>query len=179
MDLWNLFKSFVSEFHYIWIFKDIVFCSERPTELHYNTNNQLHSEKTAAVKYVDGYSLYALNGVRCEPWVVETPAEKIDCQKILKEENVEIRRELVRKVGVERVVQKLGATVLNKQGDYELLQIDLKLSKPGIALKMKNPSIDTWHIEFVPSKIKTVQQAINWRAQEVLITGDWQPEQLT
>ena len=68
---------------------------------------------------------------------------------------------------------------MDKQGTYELLSIDLGLDKNAIALKMKNPSIDATHIEFVPFEIDSVQGAINWRASEVIDSGDWKPEQLT
>jgi hypothetical protein len=117
--------------------------------------------------------------VRCPEWLINTPAEKLQAEDFAKIENVEIRREFVRKIGIERLIQKLGAKVIDKQGTYELLEMDLNLSAPARALKMKNPSIDVWHVEFVPPEIDSVQKAINWRAQEVLTEGDWQPGQLT
>ena len=129
-----------------------------------------------AVQYKDGYGCYFLNGVRCPDWLVVTPPEKLDTYKILKEENVEIRREGIRKIGIDRFVQKSGAKVLDKKGEYELLSIDLGLQEKGIALKMKNPSIDTWHIEFVPFGIKSCNTALAWRnGLDIYI----EPEQLT
>jgi hypothetical protein len=180
MKLWTFFKNVNSELHYMWIFKDVVFCSEKPLELHFNNSDQLHNTTGASVKYADGYSLYALNGVSCPAWVIETPAEQIDCKKILEEQNAEIRRELVRKVGVERMIQKLGAKEIDSRGDYKLIEIEIGNNRKGRALKMKNPSIDTWHVEKVPATIKTVQEAINFRASQVIENGEnWQPEQLT
>jgi len=147
-----------------WIpFEDKVIVSEKPVEIHLINGDTLHNEKGAAILYPDGYSIYALNGVRCPAWVVETPWDDIDCRKALAETNVEIRRELVRKVGVERMVQKLGAKVIDKEGDYELLDVDLGLGRFTPFLKMLNPSIQTWHVEGVPATCRTVAAALEAR----------------
>ena len=51
-------------------------------------------------------------------------------------------------------------------GVYELLEIDLKLDKHAHYLKMKNPSIDTYHLEGVPFECDTVEKALAWRDYE-------------
>jgi len=162
---------------------DVCVLSEKPVMLKtidLNGRKELHCTTGPAVAYSDGFEIYALNGVKVPKWVVMTPAEQIDVIKINKESNVEIRRELVRKVGVERYMQKMNAKVLDKKDDYELLEVDLGLPEKAKALKMKNPSIDVWHVEFVGEECKTVQDAINFRAGD-LIKGDenWNPEKLT
>jgi hypothetical protein len=87
---------------------------------------------------------------------------------------VEVRRELIRKLGVEIYIQRMGAKSIHKQGDYELLDVHLSDEVPHARyLKMMNPSINTWHVEGVEGN--TVEEAINWRA------GDkkWNPIALT
>ena len=108
-----------------------------------------------------------------------TPAEKLNPVEILKEENVDIRRELIRKMGIEMMLAHLPHKSLDKQGDYELLKIDF----PGLAqdtwfLKMRNPSIDVFHLEGVERTCNTVEQAINWRAGDLGL-NKWEPAQLT
>jgi len=124
---------------------------------------RLHNEKGAAIKYADGFEVYSLNGIRVPAWVVNTPADDIDPKKILKEKNVEIRRELVRKVGADKVVAKLGAKVLEKRDNYELLSVDLGLDEPGIYLRMVNPSVNLTHVEGVPPDCTTINKALAWR----------------
>ena len=109
-----------------------------------------------------------------------TPAERLNPSEILAEPNVDRRRELIRKIGVEMMLAKLPHKVLDRQGDYELLRIDF----PGLVedaryLKMKNPTIGVFHVEGVERECMTVEQAINWRAGEFAGEDGWKPEVLT
>ena len=119
-----------------------------------------------AIKYNGtGWGLYALNGVIVPREVVEAPAEKLDAHILLKEKNAEVRREIVRKIGIERVLKDLKATILDKQGTYELVSLDIGDNRKRPYLKMLNPSscIPVWHIEGVPPDICSVNEAIVWR----------------
>jgi len=62
-------------------------------------------------------------------------------------------------------VERTGAQSLDTQGDYELLSVNVGLPELAMGLKMKNPSIGVYHIEFVPPNIRTVTEALNWRNQ--------------
>ena len=119
--------------------------------------------------------------------MAETPKDKLDAKEILKIQNVDQRREVLRRLGVENLVMQLGGKVIDKDFDskfgkisqYELLQLDLGLEAgPAHFLKMKNPSIDAIHVEGVPRECMTVQEAHNWRRY-----GDktklWNPTELT
>lgn len=94
-----------------------------------------------------------------------TPWDKLDPHCVLKETNAEVRRELVRKIGIERVVEKLGAEVVDKEEGYELLLLDIGDGNKRPYLKMINPSTGTYHIEGVPPGTETVKAAITWRNQ--------------
>jgi len=134
-----------------------------PKEMHIDDEGRFHNDRGPAVLWRDGRKEYYLNGVRVDEHIVITPAEKLDPALLLREKNAEVRREIVRKIGIERVVQKLGAKVIDKQGDYELLLLDLQDGRMRPYLKMRNPSIGTYHLEGVPPGIKTVQEALAWR----------------
>jgi len=141
-----------------------------------NAQNQLHCDGGPAVEFADGFKLWALNGVRVPQWLAETDAMKIDCHQFSKVDNAEVRREFIRKVGAERVMQQVGAEVIDRQGDeYELVVVDLK-GETGKwpYLKMLNPSIGVWHMEAVGKECQTVKDALKWRNQSELA-----PEQLT
>jgi len=142
--------------------KNICWISERHNVCKLS-NGVIHCSDGPAVAYPDGFSIYALNGVRVPKAIVETPAESLDAKIILKEKNAEIRREIVRKIGVEKVCKDLNAKLINKQGDYELLGLDIGDGRVRPYLKMLNPSIGTYHIEGVHPDCNTVEKALNWR----------------
>lgn len=74
-----------------------------------------------------------------------------------------MRREIVRKIGIERICKDLKAKVLESAGDYELLELDLQDGRFRPYLKMKNPSIGCYHIEGVPPDCDTLEKALNSR----------------
>jgi len=113
-----------------------------------------------------------------KPEHVLTAAEKIEPKTVLAEANADVRRELIRKVGIERMLAQLPHKVLHKRGNYELLSVDLPQIANDIRyLKMLNPSVGCWHLEGCDPACQTVEQAINWRAGN--IDEPWEPEVLT
>jgi hypothetical protein len=153
-------------------YENICFVSEKPIYLKIKETPQkgifhLHDKNKMAIEFKDGYGLFALNGIIVTKEIVMTPANKLDANLILKERNVEIRREIVRKIGIERVCQQLHTESLDKWNNYELLSLPIPdMNIKAVYLKMKNPSIGTYHLEGVPPKIKTCRQALAWRDGE-------------
>jgi len=152
-------------------FENTVFVCEKPNELHLNREGRLHKDLGPALKYSDDYCLWMLNGVRVPQWLVEKRDTEIDASKIVEIDNVDVRREFIRKVGIDRIVYKLGAKTIDTKtyniGGYELpyqlLEIDIRGTKYK-ALKMQNPSLsEVWHVEFVPDSCKSVLDAWNFR----------------
>ena len=45
-------------------YEDVCFISERPCEIHMDEEGRLHNDKDAAIKYPDGWGVYAWHGVR-------------------------------------------------------------------------------------------------------------------
>jgi len=156
------------------------FClvSEFPVSLKMDERNRPHCTTGPSHRWKDGFEIYYLNGIRMRKEDVMTPAEKLDPKEILKRENVEERRELIRKVGIERMLSVLKNKVLDKKGDYSLLSIELSDQvKDARFLKMLNPSIQIWHLEGVSRECNTVAEAINWRAGDIKTA--WEPSRLT
>ena len=115
------------------------------------------------MRYPDGFSLYRLNGVSVPDWLAITPKDKIDPRKIFEINNAEVRREFVRKVGIEAIAIATKAQVISASGLYELLSLDLGDGRVRPYLRMQNPSIDATHLEGVHPDCKTVQDALNYR----------------
>jgi len=147
---------------YWWPNKHFIMVCDRPTEINLATNGRLHNTNGMAIKWPDGWGLYSLNGITVPGWVVMKPIHEITSNDIFGLKNVDQRREIIRRIGIDIFVSKCGAKVIDKRGDYELLSVKLSDEVPDARyLKMRNPSIHTWHVEGVEGN--TVQEAIDFR----------------
>jgi hypothetical protein len=171
----GLFLRFTEQTCFSIPYQHIYIVSDRPILIRWKSK-MLHCDNGPSVRFRDGYELYALNGVRVNKDIVMIPAEKLAPNLVLTEKNAEVRREIVRKIGIERVMQKLNAKIIDKWEEYELLELPIEgMRTKAVYLKMKNPSIGTYHVEGVPSDIKTCQAALSWRVGGI----KWEPNQLT
>ena len=168
--------------------EDVCLCSENPTNLKYREDGVFHCENAPAIEYADGFKIYSLNGIKVPEKYVMTEAQQIPAQWIVEEKNADKRRELVRKIGVERLCDELNAECIDKKSytakvpdikegetsvtcsgykdeaiDYELLLLDIGDGRKRPYLKMKNASIGIWHVEGVHPDCKTVDEAIKFR----------------
>jgi hypothetical protein len=157
-------------------FKGLAVISRRPKHIKFNSRGQLHNDGGAAIEWRDGWKQFYLNNVIVTEEIAVTPAEFLDPKLILKTNNADVKREIVRKIGIERVILKLGGKTIDSWNGYELLRLDISEMriKPTF-LKMKNPSIGTYHIEGVPPGIMTCKGALSWRVGGL----KWNPKQLT
>ena len=100
-----------------WIpYDEAVVMTERPTEIHLDAQGRLHNIRGAAVKYMDGWSLYSVHGVRVQDWIIETP-EKITVKKIMDETNVEVRRVMCELMGWDIFIEKAKLKLLDECPD--------------------------------------------------------------
>ncbi len=170
---------------FMWaLYEDLVLFCPPPKVQHYRQRQAetdplvLHCENGPAFEWEDGCKLYRINGVSVPDWLVETRAEELDPKRFAEIENAEVRREFIRKVGMERILAHVPHKTLDEKDEYSLLSVDVGTGGERIYLKMRNPSLGVWHMEAVAPDCKTVQEAINWR-----MNGDktqtWTPEQLT
>lgn len=152
-------------YHSNWnfLFEKTAFLCEKPMLIKLNAQKRIHCEDGPSICYRDGFSVYGLNGVRVPKWVVMKKPDEFQATEILKEKNAEVRREIVRKIGITRFCEIVNAQVIDKKDDYELLNVDLGDGRRRPYLKMINPSIGTIHIEGVAPECKTVTEALAWR----------------
>jgi len=160
---WEVYKA-LSKLSLIYPLDEVCVLVDKPEYIKME-KGQLHCSTGPSIKYKDGFCIYSLNGVRVSKELVETPLEKLDPKLVMTEKNAEVRREIVRKIGIERFIQKCGAKSLDKSKDgmYELLGIDIGDGRIRPYLKMRNPSIATWHVEGVHPNCKTVADALKFR----------------
>lgn len=160
---------------------DKVLCCEKATIVS-TKDGRLHNDTGAAIAWKDGYEQYYVNGVYMNKYYVVTPGDELPVYCIIQEKNAEVRRELVRKIGLKRTCEELNAECVDKKSyktmlpvkgksgeyaeqetHYELLMLDIGDGVKRPYLKMINPSIGTDHIEGVSPECKTVEAAILFR----------------
>lgn len=123
------------------------------------------------IVYDDGFVFDAggdrvgfVRGLAVPTYLLELPPEKINPRELVCIKNVDVRREFVRKVGIERVMAALNAEVIDREGDYELVLLDVGDSRKRPYLRMRNPSLPgVWHVEGVHPNVRTVKEALCWR----------------
>jgi hypothetical protein len=145
-----------------WAFDNAAIITKRPLVCSMQ-NGRLHRVGGPALQYADGFTIYSLNGVIVPQWIAETPEERLDPRRVLEITNAEVRREFIRRVGIERICYALNAEVIDSYGDYELLRVAVSPDTVWTYLKMHNPSVDVWHVEGVPNTCQTVKDAICFR----------------
>ena len=147
--------------------RDFAMISEKPTSI-VMKNDLAHNLQGPAVEFMDGVKYYMAYGNFIPSWIVTTPIKDITKEKILNEKNVDHRRYLIERIGIEKYIDILGgANVLDVYeskigGRYELLQIDINGEKCNY-LKMINQTEFVYHIEGVTNECETVKDAIMFR----------------
>lgn len=85
-------------------FVDLVVCCENPVVLQRDERNRLHSAEGPALAYRDGWGIWAWHGIRVPKNVIEHP-EEISIEEVGTEENAEIRRVMIERMGWERFIR--------------------------------------------------------------------------
>jgi hypothetical protein len=127
-----------------WFFpsKEICIVSEKPNSICLDDRNRIHNPAGAAISYRDGFSIYAINGVRVPKYVIEQP-ELITVDKIKNQKNVEIRRVMLDKYDIKKYIEDCGAKLIHKDLDklgnsVELYKEELEGDEPIMMVKVIN-----------------------------------------
>ncbi len=107
------------------------------------------------------------NGVRVDRRIV-FEAETISADEVLKERNVERRRVMLERMGVERFVAEVNAEVLHEDrdpgGQRQLLRVEIDEDEPLVVLGCSCPSTARRYLLRVPPTMQTCHQAAAWIA---------------
>ena len=121
-EILNLWADLSRSMGWWFPYKNLVICCERQKEIHVELAKRmiggmlayrLHNECGPALRFADGWSVYALHGVRVPPKYVLIPADKIDSAEILKEPNAQVRMAVISKVGFARILGKMPHKVIS------------------------------------------------------------------
>lgn len=93
-------------------YDDCVIFQHRHDELHTDENFRLHNESGPAVKYRDGYSVWAINGIRVNKQIVMSP-ETLTIQEINSESNQDVRSIMVNRFGWPRYLTESNSECIH------------------------------------------------------------------
>lgn len=158
-----------------WIlpFEKICVICDRPLHLRFDSENRLHAEGESAIAFADGYSLYFHHGVKLPEQYGKVHPDLWEAQWLLSEQNAEIRRLLMERIGCDRICQQLQAVELDSWQEYTLLKIDNADVEPIYLLKMTCPSTGHIHALRVPPDVESAKEAIRW------VNWDIHPEEFS
>jgi hypothetical protein len=86
--------------------------SERPIKLFLNDNLLPHCDGGPAWEFSDGFKIWELNGIVVSKEIAESPAELLDPKMALEEKNADVQREIIRKIGYDRILKACNAKTL-------------------------------------------------------------------
>lgn len=166
-----------------WVYEGKSFVVRNPVEINQDEQHRLHSYTRPSMLFANGDCLCHFSGIKVPMKYVK--AKTFTKEEVLSEPNVDIRREMVAKIGISEAERILGADKIDTLktafgGTYELLMIDYKGNgdkKPY--LKMKNPSIGKHHIEGVIDSAKNVKEAIMYRMNLNAMPNDCEISEVT
>ncbi|WP_293365592.1 leucine-rich repeat domain-containing protein [Microcoleus sp. CAWBG27] len=172
-ELFRCKQQLFEECGWIFPFEKICLICDRPLHIRFDRENRLHAEGESAIAFADGYSLYFHHGVKLPEQYGKVHPDLWQAEWLLSEENAELRRLLIQRIGYDRICQQLQAVELDSWQEYTLLKIDNADVEPIYLLKMTCPSTGHIHALRVPPALESAKDAISW------VNWDIEPEQFS
>ncbi len=147
-------------------YRDICFVSERHTTLLRDERGRLHAEDGPAVRYPDGWAVWAWHGVRVPQEVIEQP-ETLSVTAALGEPNTEVRRVMLTRIGADRLSAELPAGVIDSDVDgrgmpRRLFTLGDITDRRFIAYTCPSTGRE-YPAQPVPPQVDTCAEAVAWR----------------
>jgi hypothetical protein len=159
-----LFDAFVAGAWILHWTEDTLFWAAKPT-VHVETvggRRQLHNERGAALES-DIENLYFWHGVLVPDFVVVAP-ERITAEMALKEDNAEVRRVMIERMGMEKFLEQAGATKIHSHERGDLFSIELPGDPEGCLRAVRVTDASSGRVYFlrVPPTISRADDAVAW-----------------
>ena len=158
----NLFADIAQSCCLWWPFENAVIISEKPEYIKLDNNKRIHAIAKPAIKFRDGWSVYAVHGTLIPEWWGEKKESEWKPEWLLQIDNVEQKRVLLEVCGYERIMQKLNTLLIHTSEDMELRRIDDIDNEPVVLLKVKCPSTNAFYCLRVPPYMKKCEDARQW-----------------
>jgi hypothetical protein len=156
-------------------FENVCIISERPNKLKINERDLLHADGESCLEFSDGFELFFLNGIEMPKNIVVEKREDLHGNLAFEIENIDVRREFIKKIGIEKFIKDTNAKTIShwsfvkerEEFFYELLEVDLgkeagKHKYLKMSMTMKNGEV-FYFVEGVSDDCKTAEEAFYWR----------------
>ena len=144
----------------------VCWIAERHCILNRDTQGRLHCESGPALSYPDGWSIYAVHGVRVPERVIISPSS-LSAREIQDERNAEVRRVMIERFGQERFLLESGAREIHRDDFGVLFRQELPDDEPLVMVKVVNSTAEpdgSFKDYFlrVPPGTRTARAAVAW-----------------
>jgi hypothetical protein len=159
-----LWAELLMQLRYIVCYEHTVFLSERPVVWSFDPTDRLHCESGPAIKFKDGYSQYFWRGLNVDAWVIE---DEPTLENIEKAWNIEVRRVLIERCGLQKYLFDSGAKVIHKDEWGTLYRKEMERDEPILMLHVVNKTAEpdgSFKDYFlrVPPTMQTAHEAVAW-----------------
>ena len=139
--------------------------AERPTTIRTDAKARLHCAQGPALRYSDGWSVYAWKGTRIPAWMIEEP-DRITPASIDAEASPRLRRCMIDILTPERYVA-MGAAMRVGEDETGVLWRKWWFADSWMAVEVVNgtPEADGTHKRFflqVPGDMRSAREAVAW-----------------
>ncbi|WP_280345883.1 DUF6745 domain-containing protein [Nocardia neocaledoniensis] len=149
-----------------WPYEQVAVISERPLELHRDEAGRLDRGDGPALRYADGFALYAWRGMPVPAEFLATLAT-LTPQRIRDEDNAELRRVMLEHYGYDRYLTESGAEPVHRDETGILWRIALVGDEDVVMVEVVNstPEPDgtsrTYWLR-VPPTTRTAREGVAW-----------------
>ena len=151
-DIWDrgrAYEATVQSACWWWPHREFLIVSERPKRIERELVNpdtskytaRLHSLTGPAVEF-EGWSVYAIHGVRVPEDVVMSP-QSITAKRIIEERNAEVRRVMLERRGHDGVIRELGLSPISRSSAGSLYRLDLPGDEPLAVVEVENSTLES------------------------------------
>lgn len=148
LDLW-LRQS--EEMSLWWPMEGICVVSERPEFLNTDDAGRLHNPDGPAIRYRDGWSVYAINGVRMPEKYFTEP---VTVDVIDQEENAEISRKLIERYGLQKYIEDSNAEKIAEDEWGILYRKDVLNDEPIVMVSVLNSTPEEYEYEGLEERLE-------------------------
>jgi len=147
-------------------FSDHCFVCDRPSSIDVDSERLLHNAQGPAITYRDGWTVYAWHGVAVAEHVIVRP-QSLTIDEILAEDNIEVRRVMIERMGVSGFLEQAETSELDSNEDGSLYIHRLQGDEPIVFIKLKNKTAEAdgsvkHYFLRVPPQIRSVKTAVAW-----------------
>ena len=133
----------------------------RPSEIHFDENQELHNDSGPAIVYRDGFKVWSINGKRVTEQIVMRP-ETLTIEQISSEQDLDMRSIMIDRFGWPRYLKETESECIDfRENLIENTKEGLYKSENGNRMVVSCPTGRVFSLG-VPSNIATCEDAQVW-----------------